>query len=263
MTLFLLASWPGLSRPSTSYLPRSKAWMPGTRPGVTGNLSERRLGLADDRLESRRLGDGEVREHLAVDHDAGLAQAGDEAAVIEPERAHRGVEALNPKRAEGALLALAVAEGILAGLLHRLLGDADGVLAPAAIALGGLEHLLVLGMRCDAALDACHGRPPVKARRTLKRYAAESRGTSAVRQKVLFDVVAVGLEQHVGAAQLADLLLGALDHAVALARLRIEDLSGPRHLEALLGARLGLDLGHLALLKAASASACRPENAHK
>src|ERR1700730_14352382 len=71
---------------------------------------------------------------------------------------------------------------------------------------------------------------------------------SAVRQEVFLDVIAVGLEQHVGAAQLADLLFGALDHAVALARLRVEDLSGPRHLEALLGARLGLDLGHLALL---------------
>src|SRR5579862_8091467 len=164
MTLFLLASWPGLSRPSTSYLPRSKAWMPGTRPGVTGNLSERRLGLADDRLERRRLGNGEVREHLAVDHDAGLAQAGDEAAVVETERAHRRIEALDPQCAEGALLALAVAEGILARLLYRLFGDADGVLAPAVIALGGLEHLLVLGMGCDAALDACHGRSPLKAR---------------------------------------------------------------------------------------------------
>src|SRR5579862_7011146 len=162
MTLFLLASWPGLSRPSTSYLPRSKAWMPGTRPGVTGNLSERRLGLADDRLEGRRLGDGEVREHLAVDHDAGLAQAGDEAAVVQPERPHRRIEALDPQCAEGALLSLAVAEGILARLLHRLLGDANGVLAPAIIALGGLEHLLVLGMGCDAALDACHGRSPLK-----------------------------------------------------------------------------------------------------
>src|SRR5580704_15243718 len=87
-------------------------------------------------------------------------------------------------------------------------------------------------------------------RRTLQRTADSKPAIkpSAVRQKVLFDVVAVGLEQHVGAAQLADLLLGALDHAVALARLRVEDLSGPRHLEALLGARLGLDLGHLALL---------------
>src|SRR5580658_3367749 len=101
-------------------------------------------------------------------------------------------------------------------------------------------------------------------RRTLQRTAGSKPAIkpSAVRQKVLFDVVAVGLEQHVGAAQLADLLLGALDHAVALTRLRIEDLSGPRHLEALLGARLGLDLGHLALLKAAGASACWPENAH-
>src|SRR5271154_3385598 len=79
--------------------------------------------------------------------------------------------------------------------------------------------------------------------------AGEGGGASAVRQKVLLDLVAVGLEHHVGAAQLADLLLGALDHAVTLARLRIEDLSGPRHLEALLGAGLGLDLGHLALLK--------------
>src|SRR5271165_3389567 len=77
---------------------------------------------------------------------------------------------------------------------------------------------------------------------------AARRGASAVRQKILFDVVADGLEQHVGAAQLADLLFGALDHAVAFARLRIEDLSGPRHLEALFSARLGLDLGHFALL---------------
>src|SRR6201998_3334482 len=71
---------------------------------------------------------------------------------------------------------------------------------------------------------------------------------SAVRQKILFDVVAVGLEQHVGAAQLANLLFGALDHAVAFARLRVEDFASAGHLEALFRARLGLDLGHLALL---------------
>src|SRR5438477_11659230 len=71
---------------------------------------------------------------------------------------------------------------------------------------------------------------------------------SAVRQEVFLDVIAVGLEQHVGAAQLADLLFGALDHAVALARLRIKDLAGAGHLEALFGARFGLHLGHLALL---------------
>src|SRR5262249_18558801 len=72
--------------------------------------------------------------------------------------------------------------------------------------------------------------------------------SSAVRQKELLDVVAVGLEHHARAAQLTDLLGGPLDHAVALTRVRRHDLSGTRDLEALLGARLGLHLGHLALL---------------
>src|SRR3977135_4511759 len=70
----------------------------------------------------------------------------------------------------------------------------------------------------------------------------------AVGQKVFLDVVAVGLEQHLGAAQLADLLVGPLDHAVALAAVGKAHLSGAGDLEALLGARLGLELGHLALL---------------
>src|SRR5262245_35465625 len=47
---------------------------------------------------------------------------------------------------------------------------------------------------------------------------------------------------------LADLLLGPLDHAMALAGLREKHFSGASDLEALLGARLGLQLGHLALL---------------
>src|SRR5215470_4034881 len=69
-----------------------------------------------------------------------------------------------------------------------------------------------------------------------------------VRQPVLLDVVAVGLEQRLGAAMLADLLLGPLDHPMALAGLREQHFSGAGDLEALFGARLGLQLGHLALL---------------
>src|SRR6185295_5023568 len=76
------------------------------------------------------------------------------------------------------------------------------------------------------------------------------RRASGVRQEVFLDLVAVGLEQHVGAAQLADLLLGPLDHAVALAALGIEHLAGARDLEALFGAGFGLQLGHFALLLA-------------
>src|SRR5258707_2194813 len=71
---------------------------------------------------------------------------------------------------------------------------------------------------------------------------------SAVGHPVLFDFLAVGLEQHIGATQLADLLLGPLDHAVTLARVGRHHLAGTGNLEALFSARLGLDLGHLALL---------------
>ena len=75
-----------------------------------------------------------------------LASPSMNSAVVQAERPHRGVDALDPQRAEGALAPLAVAVGVLVGLLHRLLGDADGVLAAAVIALGGLEDLLVLGV---------------------------------------------------------------------------------------------------------------------
>src|SRR5215212_6893314 len=76
---------------------------------------------------------------------------------------------------------------------------------------------------------------------------------SAVRQEVLLDVVAVGLEQGRRAAQVADLLLRPLDHAVLLAALGIEHLAGAGDLETLLRAGLRLQLGHLALLTSRSA----------
>src|SRR5882757_7198475 len=118
------------------------------------------LGLLDNGRKRRRLVDRQIRQHLAVHLHAGLVESADEAAVVEAERAHRRIKALDPERPERALAALAVAKGVLVGLLHRLLGDADGVLAPAVIALGGLEDLLVLGVPGDAAFDACHGWSP-------------------------------------------------------------------------------------------------------
>src|SRR4051794_14993648 len=81
---------------------------------------------------------------------------------------------------------------------------------------------------------------------------------SVVRQPIFLDLVAVGLEQHLGAAMIAHLLGAALDHAVALAGLLIKHLSGPGNLEALFGARLGLQLGHLALLLSAGMRPKRP-----
>src|SRR5215470_10091508 len=142
--------------------------MAGTSPAMTrrghgraesssGGCRQGGFGLLDDGLKGRRLGNGEVRQDLAIDHEPGLAEAVDKSAVIEPKRPHRGVEALNPERPEGALAALAVAIGVLVGLLDRLLGDADRVLATAEIAFRGLEDFLVLGVSGDTTLDAGHG----------------------------------------------------------------------------------------------------------
>src|SRR5262245_23135918 len=161
-------SCPALCRASTSSLCVNKTWMAGTSPAMTtrkprsgkSDLSRRReggFGLLDDRLKGRRLVDGEVGQDLAIDHEPGLGEAVDKSAVVEPKRPHRGIEALDPERPEGALPALAIAVGVLIGLLDRLLGDADRVLATAEIALRGLEYFLVLGVSGDTTLDAGHG----------------------------------------------------------------------------------------------------------
>src|SRR5262249_11276975 len=184
-----------------------------------------------------RLADGEIGQHLAIDRDPGLAEAVDKSTVGQPERPHRGIETLDPQRAEGALFALAVAIGVLVGALDRLLGDADRVLAPAVVALRGLADFLVAGVGSDAALDPSHGRSLLRA--------SKMPGRSAVGQPILLHNVAVGLEHDARAAVVADLLGGPLDHAVALARVRGQHLAGAGDLEALLGAGLGLHLGHL------------------
>src|SRR5664279_2063596 len=160
---------PGHQRLTTGR--EKETWMAGTSPGMTAaKLREginaaslrrqRGLGLFGDRLERRRFGDGKIRQHLAVDRDARLGQAVDKDAVGHAERAHRGVDALDPERAEGALLALAVAESILPGLLDGGLGGADGVLAAAVKTLGGLVDFLVLGVRGHTAFDARHDGSP-------------------------------------------------------------------------------------------------------
>src|SRR2546423_3326964 len=122
-----------------------------------GPSGQRSFRLAYDRLERRRLANGQIRQHLAIDYDPGLAEAVDKSAVGQVERAHCRIQTLDPERAERTLFALAVAVGVLLGAFDRLLGDPDGVLAPAVIALGGFENFLVLGMGGDASLDAGHG----------------------------------------------------------------------------------------------------------
>src|SRR3954468_19277325 len=88
--------------------------------------------------------------------------------------------------------------------------------------------------------------------RWMVRPLARRAAPLAVGQKKLDDVFAVSLEHHAGTAVLANLFLGPLDHAVALAGHRRLHLATGRDLEALFSARLGLQLGHFALLQSAA-----------
>src|SRR5262249_40844267 len=163
------------------------------------DLSHRSL---DERLEGIGVLDGKIGQYLAVDLDPGPCQGVHEPCVGEAVLAHSRIDALDPKRAEGALLALAVAIGILHGLLDRLLGDANGILAPAGVAARPFDHLLVLGMGGNAAFDACHGVAP-SAARFRWRFPA-----SAVVGHVLLDDSGVAVAQHHGAARAAHKLGG-------------------------------------------------------
>src|SRR3990167_5771805 len=114
------------------------------------------LLLLDDRGKGTAFVHRQVGHDLAVEFDPGELGAVNELRIGQPLGADRGVDPLDPQRAEIPLFDLPVAVGILTGLLDRLAGDPDGVLAATAIALGLVEDSLVLGARGDAALDTGH-----------------------------------------------------------------------------------------------------------
>ncbi len=58
-----------------------------------------------------------------------------------------GIDPLDPKRTEVALLGPAIAIGVLTGLLHRLTGDANGIFAAAVKAFRLLQNRLMTGVR--------------------------------------------------------------------------------------------------------------------
>src|SRR5690606_12985854 len=138
------------------------------------------------------------------------------------------------QRAKIALLVPAVAIGILQRTLHRLLGDADRVLAAAVEALGGFQDLLVLGVGGYAPLHACHDETP-----------SFLKPLETIGHEGLHDL-RVGIGKHHRAARVADELVGTLDHAMALAGGLHLDPAGGGHLEPLLGGRFCLQLGHFA-----------------
>src|SRR5262249_776877 len=163
----------------------------------------------DETLEGLRLVHGDIGELLAVDLDTGLLQPIDQPPIGEAVLARRRIDALDPQRAESALPHLAVAIGVLPGLLDGLASDADGVLAAAVIALGLLDHLAVPGMAGNAAVYTGHDGAPSK---------SGPLSLAAIGQEISLHDLGVLVGQHNGSARIPDELGWALNHAVSLAR---------------------------------------------
>src|SRR5438034_917170 len=144
---------------------RERGAAPAARPGLPGgrSCSERLLGDLRQLAERRRVMHRQIREDLAVDLNAGLAQAVHEAVVGDLVQPRRGVDADDPQPPELAFLAPAVAVGVLRRPLDRLLGRLPQLAAPAEVALGELHHLLLALEAHDVALDARHDRSPTPA----------------------------------------------------------------------------------------------------
>src|SRR4029078_6454138 len=87
------------------------------------------LRLLNESGESLWLPHGEIAPDLAVDLNTGLVEPVDKSGIGQPGFAGRSIDALDPQRAEGPLLAAAVAVLILAGLLDRLYRNPKDVLA--------------------------------------------------------------------------------------------------------------------------------------
>ena len=97
-------------------------------------LGEGLAGHLNEGLEARRLVDGQLGEHTAVDLHAGQAKPLDEAVVGQALGAGGSVDALDPQATEVALAGATVAERVDAGVSDLLLGLAVEARALAAVA---------------------------------------------------------------------------------------------------------------------------------
>src|SRR4030095_14073354 len=115
-------------------------------------------GSGDQAREGARVGDRDVGQDLAVDLDAGLAEAGDEPVVGHALGPGGGVDPGDPQGPEVALARPAVAVGVAQGVHDLLVGGSVVASTAAAVALGQL-HGGALGLGAvDGPLDSCHPR---------------------------------------------------------------------------------------------------------
>src|SRR5256885_1055139 len=117
--------------------------MPRARLCARGGFGGR-LGLLGQRGKRRRARDGELREALSIERDAGVLQSVDELAVRQPVLARRGVDAHDPQTSKVALLAAAADERVLERRIDRFFRGAIELALVGVIAFRQTKKLLAL-----------------------------------------------------------------------------------------------------------------------
>src|SRR4051812_1616072 len=122
-------------------------------------LGHERLGVERGLRELAERGrgrDGQLGQALAIERDAGGLQAGHELAVVEAVLARGGVDALDPERAEIALLAAAADEGVLQRGIDRLFRGAIELALGLVKPFGPAQQLLALGAPDVSTFNSRH-----------------------------------------------------------------------------------------------------------
>ena len=119
---------------------------------------QRRFGLIDNGTEGFGLMHGQIGQNLTVHLDTGFRQTVDETRVGQSlvMGADSGVDALDPQGAELALARLAVACGVLVGLVDGLRGGAEIPRTGAIVTFGRVKNLLVTAMGDGTTFGAGH-----------------------------------------------------------------------------------------------------------
>src|SRR5919197_576111 len=112
------------------------------------------LGGLHHRGKIARHEQREVREHLAVELDAGLLEPGDEPRIRGAVLARSGVHARDPQGAEVAAAAAPVRRAVVERALDRLVRALVAVLAPAAEALRELQDAVAAAAGLEPLLHS-------------------------------------------------------------------------------------------------------------
>ena len=101
----------------------------------------------DDGLKRLGIVHGEVSENLTVETDILLGEFAHELGIGDPVLTRGGIDPLDPKGAEIALLGLAVTIGVSQTFLVSVLSYGPDILSGEEISAGSLENLLAASPR--------------------------------------------------------------------------------------------------------------------